>query len=915
VADVLIFIIAGLTTGSVYALAAVGLVLTYKTSGIFNFAQGGLATAAAFLFYALQTEHGVPWPIAAAVCVFVAGPIIGVILEWVTRRVTTATLPVKVVATVGILLVLQAGLELIFPPGPVRQVPQYLPTETFSINGTLVQYSQLILFAFGIASVAVLGIYLRRSRTGLAMRAVVDDPELIDIVGYSPIRVRRTAWMIGSSMAAAAGVLIAPLVPLDVTTLTFLIVTAFGAAAIGGFSSLALTYLGGLIIGVAQALLEKYFATSTGLAAGLAGGLPFLILFGLLLVAPTLKRPSGAVNLQRGFVVPWRPPMAARAIALTCVTVVLALVPRFAGVHLVDWTQFLGYTILFLSLGLLVRLSGQVSLAHVTFMAIGVCAFSHLVVRYHWPWLGGLAAAALIAAPIGAILAIPAIRFPGLYLALATLGFGLLVEVMFYSQSYMFGTTTGLRMPTPGVSMFSSPSGYYYLVLIFTGVATALVILINGSRLGRLLRAMSDSPTGLRACGASINVSRVLVFSISAAVAAVAGVLAGVPLGLVGGDGYQPIVSLQLFVLTMLVVGGAPWFALAAAAGQVLIPGYLSSNARLGYSLTLFFGLSAVVFAVSSPSTRQAPARLRSAIDRLDFRFRRPRTGHSVPSTISRVPKLVAHTHEAQRDTSLTIEHLAVRFGGLIAVDNLNLFAQSGTITGLIGPNGAGKTTAFSACSGIVRPSRGDIRFGDRELIRQGPAARARLGIGRTFQHMELFDSLTVTQNVALGCEGAFAGWNPTSHIITTRKQREEMELQTAEAMALCQVTPFADTTVGALSTGQRRLVELARCVAGAFQFFLLDEPSSGLDQVETERFGEILQQVVRERKTGILLIEHDMTLVGMLCEYVYVLDFGRLIFEGTVQEIATSSTVQAAYLGEDVSKLLPDADADVVEA
>jgi ABC-type branched-subunit amino acid transport system ATPase component/branched-subunit amino acid ABC-type transport system permease component len=908
------FIVAGLTTGSIFGLAAVGLVLTYKTSGIFNFAHGALASASAFLFYFLADQHGMPWPVAAAICTFGFGPLLGLVLEYLTRRLAQASLTLRVLATIGLLLAIEGALELFYPPGPYRQVNQFLPSHIFHIGSTAVYAYQLIIFVIGVVGVAALTGFLRYSMQGLKMRAVVDNPELLDVMGTSPRRVRRFAWMIGTVTVAGSGVLLAPLLPLDATTLTFLVVTAFGAAAVGAFTNIPLTYLAGLAIGIGQALLQKYFVSSTGLAGGLAPSLPFLILFVLLLLAPRLRRPSQGIPVRRAVAAAWQAPRRVRLGSAVAVLALLAVVPQFAGGHLLDWTDTLAYVVLFLSLGLLVRMSGQVSLAHVSFMAIGVAAFSHLAVGEHLPWGIALIVAALIVAPIGAVLAIPAIRFPGLYLALATLGFGILLQQMFYSQGYMFGSLgTGLTVPRPDWSWLplSSDKQYYYLVLVVTLVVAVTVYLLNRSRLGRLLRAMSDSPTGLRSCGTSINVCRVLVFCLSASLAAVAGVLYGGTIGIVSGDGYQPLLSLQIFALIMLTVGGAPWYALVAAAAQVLIPAYISTGATVGYAFTTWFGVSAIAFSVLPQHSLGLPVKARRAIDRLGG-ARRPPAPAAAASASTEAPRTATATGTGAR---LEIDALTVRFGGLTAVDQVDLAAAPGKITGLIGPNGAGKTTIFNACSGLVRPASGVVRFKDLSVSRLGPPARARRGLGRTFQQMELFESHTTLENVAMGCEAAFAGMNPFSHLMATRRQSKLVRQRASEAIVLCGVGDIAGSRVGSLSTGQRRLVELARCLAGAYDILLLDEPSSGLDRVETERFGQILRRVVAERHVGILLVEHDMSLVNQVCDYIYVVDFGRGIFDGTFDQVLGSRRVQEAYLGSAGQEIRPAEGGEAVSA
>ncbi len=894
------FIIAGLATGAIYGLAAFGLVLTYKTSGIFNFSQGALASASAFLFYFLNVQLGLSWPVAALLCVFVFGPLLGLTLELIARRLSGAPATIVILGTVGILLAIQGTLDLIYPPGPIREVPQFLPDSTVSLAGTQIAWSQIITFVFAVAVVGGLTVYLRRARVGLAMSGVVDSPELLGLTGQSPAKVRRVAWIIGTTLASASGVLIAPLVPLDSTTMTMLVVTAFGAAAIGAFSNLPLSFVGGLIIGVGQAILQKYFVQSTGVVSGLATALPFLVLFALLVAAPRLRPPSR--NVTRREPRPRSRPWQLQVGAAVVLFVLLSLAPAFAGEHLTNWTRMLGYTVVFLSLGLLVKVSGQVSLAHITFMAIGVAAFVHIAVANHWPWALGLVVAAIVAAPVGAVLSIPAIRFPGVYLALATLGFGILVQQMFYFQPFMFGSLgVGVLVPTPTVPWLGDdPSrSYYYVCLFVLVVVAALIIVIERSVLGKMLAAMKDSPTGLASAGASINVTRVLVFSLASGIAAIGGVLDAGALGIVGGDSYPPILSMQLFAVLLLVVGPSPWYAVLAAAGQVLIPSYLSLGPTVNYIFTVVFGLSAIMIAIgpSGPPALFKPlTEFVGGLGRNLDRFKR-----STPARADKPKALPARTSREPITRTLNIDGLTVRFGGLVAVKDVDLASEPGKIVGLIGPNGAGKSTIFNASTGLVTPTEGTVTFGGKNLRRLAPPARARLGLGRTFQQMQLFDSLSVAENIRLGAAAANAGWNPVNHLVTGPRKSAEVRARADEAIELCGLRELADETVANLSTGHRRLVELARCAAGDYDVLLLDEPSSGLDRTETRMMGDVMLQLVAERGMGLLLVEHDMALVNRVCDYVHVIDFGEKIFQGTVSEVATSSVVRRAYLGEEL--------------
>lgn len=249
----------------------------------------------------------------------------------------------------------------------------------------------------------------------------------------------------------------------------------------------------------------------------------------------------------------------------------------------------------------------------------------------------------------------------------------------------------------------------------------------------------------------------------------------------------------------------------------------------------------------------------------------------------------------------LTIENLSVRYGGRLAVNGISLDAPAGAITGLIGPNGAGKTTTFNACTGLVSASAGTIRLADRDLRHHSTAARAAMGLGRTFQRMELFVSMSVEENVRLGPVAMLSSRRPWGQIFAPRHEKTFVHDRAQSAMERCGIAHLSARTAGDLSTGQRRLVELARAIASPFRFLLLDEPSSGLDVHETEEFGRILLDYVAETGVGILLVEHDMALVASVCTRIFVLDFGTMIFSGSTNETLASEVVRSAYLGSEL--------------
>ena len=451
--DFLPFVVIGIATGAVYGLAGVGLVLAYKTSGIFNLAYGAIAALTVFVFYWLHDEHGWPWGLAAAVCVLVIGPAEGLLMELLGRALERVGATLKVVATVGLLLIVLGVGELWYGNNEVN-FPPFLPTSTIPILGVNIGWDQITVTIISLIATAVLYWFFRSVRMGYAMRGVVDNPDLLSMTGENPIRVRRWSWIISMTFCSMAGLLLAPGLSLNAVIISTLVVYAFGAAAIGGFSSLPLTFLGGLLVGIAGSLSTKYSGSITWLS-GLPPAIPFIVLFVALCVTPKAKlaerRVVTTLPVKKSWYAPWRVRGATFAIGL----VVLCLIPSLVGDNLAIWASFLADAILLLSLGLLVRVSGQISLCHLAFAAVGAASFAHFTDSYHLPWLLALLLAMLVALPVGAIVAIPAIRLSGLFLALATLGFGILLQYLFYSTNLMFGlTTSGIPAPRPDVSIF-----------------------------------------------------------------------------------------------------------------------------------------------------------------------------------------------------------------------------------------------------------------------------------------------------------------------------------------------------------------------------------------------------------------------------------------------------------------------------
>lgn len=616
VSELLPYLVFGLTAGSIYGLAAMGLVLTYKTSGVFNFAHGAVGAAGAYVFYSVRDQLGLPWPVAAAVAVLVLGAGSGLLLERLAAVLSGVSTAYRVVATVGLLLSVRAVLLLLYGETAIPFAPFLSQSTVLTLAGVNVSAESIVVLLLGLVSAVLLFLLFRRSRMGLAMRGVVDNAELLDMTGESPRAVRRNAWLIGSCFAAASGVLFAATQQqLDATLLSLLVVQAFGAAALGAFTSLPLAFLGGLAVGIVQKVVSKFAASNADLA-GLDLNVPFLVLFGVLLLSPRgrLVEVGRLVKARVPTPTSMEPPL--RAALLTAALVGALCIPFVVGSRLSLWNAAMSQVLLFLSLGLLVRTSGQISLGHVGFAAIGAAAFAHSQAAGA-PWLLAVLLAGLAVVPVGALVAFPAIRLSGLYLGLATLGFGILLAQFFYTKNFMFGVGGNLPVSRPQILGLDSERGYYYLLLLIALLGVMAVVAIERARLGRLLRALADAPLALTTLGTGTNALRVNVFVVSAFLAGVSGATYAGLFGTINGDSFNYFSSLTAVAVLAVAGRSTPVAGVVAPFLLVVVPGYLD-DPRAALALQILFGLTAIAAAVTSQSTpgsaprRPSPIRVRT---------------------------------------------------------------------------------------------------------------------------------------------------------------------------------------------------------------------------------------------------------------------------------------------------------------
>jgi branched-chain amino acid transport system permease protein len=581
------FTVLGLVLGAIYGILATGLVVTYNTTGVFNFAQGAVGMVAAFSYWQLWQDWHWPFLLAIVVVVFIEAPLLAVVVEFVLfRRIHGATVERSLMVTLGLLVIL-LGVATIFwsSPDVIRSVPSYftqsdgtiLSVHLFGSNGVTIQYQQ-IMFVVVAAVVAVgLGLFLRRFRLGVAMRAVVDDPQLVAMAGAKPYRMSQAGWVLGFMLAALAGVLLAPVIGqtgLTADQLTLLALNGFAAAVVGRLRSLPMTFVGAIALGLVTQYCVGYLPghINAGLASVLTEVIPVLFLFLVLLVIPAARiAPAGRLAVRAAPKVVTARQSVAGAIILIAGVVVLA--EMVGDTALSTLTQGLAFGIVGLSLVLLVGYAGQVSLCQLTFMGIGAFTMGKVLGGDSW-W--GLILAVVVSGAVGALVALPTLRLRGLYLALATFAFGEVMYSAFFDNASIIPDGESInvgRVPLPFMHSVGNRA-----MLVEVAVAAAICVLIVGlvrrSAFGRRLVAMSDSPAAYATVGLSAVRTKMIVFSLSAAMAGLGGVYYAGQQGGIGANDVQFIGSLTLLLFVAIwgirTLTGALLGGLTAAALPVL---------------------------------------------------------------------------------------------------------------------------------------------------------------------------------------------------------------------------------------------------------------------------------------------------------------------------------------------------------
>jgi branched-chain amino acid transport system permease protein len=586
------YTIFGLFSGAAYAIAASGLVLTYTTTRVFNIAHGAFGMLLSFVFWDFSVRQGLPMWLSLVLVLGVVAPLIGWFLQrFVVRGLGEGPVSVSLVVTVG-LLVFCIGLAMYVWPPEARSVPPFLPGSGIQLGDTFITAHQIITILSSVVVAILLYLLLTRTRIGTAMRASVDNPELLKLFGGKPDQVAALSWAIGISLAALSGILLVSVVGLDYYALTLLVVNAYAAAMLGRLKSLPLTFLGAMALGLLTSYSAGYLP-SDGWLNDLRNVVPPLFLFVVIIAMPQAQLRVGQVKGIVSAPLPSLTKALGWGAALLVFTALLSGNLSTANLLLVGTAAT--YAMVMLSLVLLTGYGGHVSLAQFTFAGVGALAYAKL----DEPNLYGLLVSALIAAGVGALVALPVLRLTGLYLALSTLAFAVLMDKLVFQADFAFGfngTLQAERLSILGTSI-TSTGGYVLVMTVFLVLMGFFLLVVRRGVLGRVLIAMRDSPAACGTLGLDMRWFRVALFGLSAGMAGLAGGLFAGLRGTIGAADFQFFNSLPLLLLAVVFGVTSVTGATLGGIGLMLLPVLQSNYPSLAGLMLVIIGFGAVLLA------------------------------------------------------------------------------------------------------------------------------------------------------------------------------------------------------------------------------------------------------------------------------------------------------------------------------
>lgn len=895
-------VVGGIVAGGLYAIFASGIVLTYQTSGIFNFAHGAIAFASAYLFFQLNTGLGWPVALSAIIAVLLFAPALGWSFDRLLfRRLTDAPETVKMVVPLALLVAvpslcllvvdrLNAWFDADLPTqDQILSIPGLgpMPKKIWRISGVIFDSNQIAVFAAALLAAVALWLLLRHTRLGLRMRAVVDRRPLAGLRGVDADRTSGISWMIGALLAGLAGVLLAPLFTLNAPTFTSVVLISTPAVILAGFRSLPVAFLGGLAIGVVQNLIAGYADFAKGIN-GFRTALPFILLYVLLfLLARDRRRTTGTATEQvTAALAPVAVSIRRKVIVWGSWTAVLLI---FAMFFANDYWQALiarglALGLVLLSFTIVTGIGGMVSLAQAAFVsAAGFTAGWAL--SHEWPFLLALLAGTVVAAVLGAIVSLPARRLGGLPLALSTMAFAFVAQYLFFQLDAVSNQNKSgweLRPPRIGPFDFGDHRVMVVGLVALLGLTSLMVHNLTKSSSGRAMMALRSSEAGAVTVGVRAVRTKMAVFVLSAGVAGFGGVLLASTTGRISNFDFP--VELGFFWLASAVVFGIrrPAGAVLAGLAGALTPelvSWFSSGALLP---AVLFGFAAVnlaqnpdgilgIFATEKAKSEQKRAARRAA---------RAGAEAEVSTPDVAAPLAAAGTHREQ--PVLELSNIRAAYGDVEVLHGVDLAVPKAAVVALIGANGAGKTTLCSVAAGLMRPTHGEVRLQGDDVTVLASFRRVNDGAFLIPESRGIFPALTVDENLQL--------W------LSDPAQRGE---------AYTRFPALADRrrqTAGALSGGEQQMLALAPALVRPPVLLIADEPSLGLAPKIVEQVYATLHEL-KGRGTTILLIEEKANDALAIADTVAFLQVGRLAWLAPANEVDEDRLV-ASYLGLDAEAL-----------